>query len=58
MFSVVADDLTTVTDAASAQAAWQAPIDLYDRETVTTTVNLLKNLQNAGSLMATPPRRA
>ena len=55
MFSLMADGLTTVTDAASAQAAWQALKDLYDRETVNTTINLLKNvterkLSNGASL--------
>ena len=44
MFSVLADDLTTVTDAATAHEAWQALKDLYDRETVNTTINLLKNI--------------
>ena len=44
MFSVMADDLMTVTDTASAHAAWQALQDLYDRETVNTTINLLKNV--------------
>ena len=44
MFSVMADDLTTVTDAASAQVAWQALKDLYDRETVNTIINLFKNV--------------
>ena len=44
MFSVMADDLTTVTDAATAHEAWQALKDLYDRETVNTTINLLKNI--------------
>ena len=44
MFSVPADDLTTVADAASAKEAWQALKDLYDRETVNTTINLLKNV--------------
>ena len=43
VFSVLADDLTRVTDAASAQA-WQALKDLYDRETVNTTLNLRKNV--------------
>ena len=33
-----------LTDATSAQAAWQALKDLYDRETVNTTINLLKNV--------------
>lgn len=41
MFPVLAD-LTTVTDAASAQEAWPALKDLYDHETVNTTINLLK----------------
>ena len=44
MFSVLADDLTTVTDAASTQEAWLALKDLYDRETVNTTINLLKSV--------------
>ena len=44
MFSVFTDDLTTVTDAASAQDAWQSLKDLYARETVNTTINLLKNV--------------
>ena len=44
MFSIMADDLTTVTDATSVQAAWQALKDLYDRKTVNTTINLLKNV--------------
>ena len=44
MFSVPADDLTTVTDTASAQAAWQALQDLYDRKTVNTTIYLLQNV--------------
>ena len=44
MFSVIDDDLTTITDAASAHAAWQAFKDLYDRKTVNTTINLLKNV--------------
>ena len=35
---------TTVTDAASAKEAWQALKDLYGRETVNTTINLLKNV--------------
>ena len=41
MFSVMADDLTTVTDAATAHEAWQALKDLYDRKMVNTTINLL-----------------
>ena len=49
MLSVMVDDLTTVTDAASAQAAWQALKDLYDRETVNTTINLLKNISERRS---------
>ena len=44
MFSVLDDDLTTVTDAASSKEAWQALKDLYDRDTVNTTINLLKNV--------------
>jgi len=44
MFSVMADDLTTVTDATTAHEAWQALKDLYDRKTVNTTINLLKNI--------------
>ena len=44
MFSVMVDDLTTVTDAATAHEGWQALKDLYDCETVNTTINLLKNI--------------
>ena len=44
MFPVPADDFTRVTDAAPAQEAWQALKDLYDREPVNTTHNLLKNV--------------
>ena len=44
MFSVLDDDLTTVTDAASSKEAWQALGDLDDCDTVNTTINLLKNI--------------
>ena len=44
MFSVLDDDLTTVMDAATSKEAWQALKDLYDRDTVNTTINLLKNV--------------
>ena len=43
MFSVLDDDLTTVTDAASSKEAWQALKDLYDRDTINTAINLFKN---------------
>ena len=42
MFSVLDDDLTTVTDATSSKEAWEALKDLHDRDTVS-TINLLKN---------------
>ena len=44
MFSVLGEDLTTVTDAASSKDAWQALQNLYDRDTVNTTINQLKNV--------------
>ena len=44
MFSVLAHDLTTVTDAASAQDAWQALKGFYDPETINTTTHLPQNV--------------
>ena len=44
MFSVLAGDLTTVIDATSSKEAWQALKDLYGRDTVNTTISLLKSI--------------
>ena len=44
VFSVLDDDLTAVTDAASSKEAWQALKNPYNRDTVNTTINLLKNV--------------
>ena len=57
MFSVLDDDLTTVTDATSSKEAWETLKDLHDRGTVSTTIKLLKNaterkLVNGASLQA------
>ena len=44
MFSILADDLTIVTDVGSAQDAWQALKGLYNRGTVNATIHLLQNV--------------
>ena len=52
MFSVMADDLTTVTDAASAQAAWQALKTFMTAKRSTPPSTSSRTSQNASSLMA------